>query len=114
MIMIVASIVAMSLGAVPLPDYRCNYAKIRRASQAVPVYANHRRGAKIVARLRSGAVVYTCDEYRNSDGTDRWTKVMFGVPKRPCRGDDTGLPSRLASACLSGWVKERNVEILSG
>ncbi len=87
--------------------WKCNYARIRGDGVAT-VRSGSRAGSRIVARLGPGEVVYTCDETRTH------VQIRFATPKASCPLDTAGLDHRVAETCPSGWVRQDQVEALSG
>jgi hypothetical protein len=87
--------------------WKCNYARIQ-GDAAVVVRFDSRPGSRIVGRLAPGTIVYTCDESRTR------VKIHFATPKAPCPTRVDGLDHRLASSCPSGWVRQDQVDVISG
>lgn len=92
------------------PDL-CNYAKIVVTSNAPVVIVRNKATAHAasVARLGAGEQVYTCDEY------GRWVKISFGDASTPCGiTHENGLREDLAKACRTGWLRQKQVHVISG
>ena len=94
----------------PAPSYTCNYAKIRAPRQqgSVTVHAAPSKIARQVKVLKSGTDVYICDETRE------WVEVWFQADRHPCPGTANGLHVQRTTTCKRGWVRQAQVDVLSG
>jgi hypothetical protein len=107
-------ILALLISGPSQGDYLCNYAKITGRARATAVYETYDRGSRVIKRLPAGAVVYTCDEYRNEERTEWWYKVHFHDVRHPCPRLTAGLAESRAKRCRSGWAKQPDIDVLSG
>jgi hypothetical protein len=95
---------------------RCNRAVIRHISAAM-VRAGPGRNFKIVGHLQSGATVFTCNEaFDQKRGRDRrWDGVAYRGGGKLCNGaSKVGLPIELSKGCKTGWVEDKQVDVLTG
>lgn len=104
-------ILAALLTLAPLHSgYFCNFAKIvapnPRRKVAVRIAPSNKGRARTV--LDAGTTVYTCDETRD------WVQIRFPSVGHPCPGTEVGLRLELVDTCSDGWVRQTQVEAISG
>jgi len=103
-------LIALLVAANPYSNYTCNYAKIitTRPNGGVDVFAKPIGSAGRVEMLKVGTYVYTCDE------TKTWVEIRFQANGHRCPEQTKGLDVRQAAMCNKGWVRQGEVEVLSG
>lgn len=85
----------------------------RRGDNFLAVRSRPAASARELGRLRSGQIVWACDQ--SADG--RWTGIVYAPPNPPidCR---VGTPWLRRTAyrgpCRSGWVSSRWLTIIAG
>jgi hypothetical protein len=87
-------------------DYTCNYAVIRPRADLARIYKSYDSYSAIVGRLKAGQPIYVCDE------APGWDNVSFAGSCSETYIN--GLPKQTTRECKSGWIRDEDIEIVSG
>jgi hypothetical protein len=95
----------------PTKGFRCNFAKVYHLKPGAQLPVRSGPGLQFpkIDHLVDGTVVYTCDEQ------GEWLKVSYGDKTTPCGSIvSDGIDAQKVSACKSGWVERKYVNVISG